>query len=375
MSKMAGVKAGFKAGSEKNRQLRPSKEIESRAQTLYTDLISRPPRVESTSAVPVQISGSTGKGQWLAAIYNRNLIEASEQTKLLSDKLLMSKLIERALGDKASRFVPKTLGLKEFLDQHKLVNKLGKIKATGEQIEQALFKEFPAGFVIRPAVGVAPNETPKGLFADTDAFVSELVAGKFEGYQPDHFWNPVKSHILDTVASGEAVVLQDDIILRADAHKQLHAKSFREVRIHTYEHQVVADAVPIRWVQKAKVQEGEINAAEALVSEFLKSLPPRLVSRQAWGVDVAVFDNGDMVINDIVTNRGRRIQWSSYLEQPRVLGAYTRHFEKHANVHFEGLRGMIVRNNLGNYFSYWDSRIEKSPPGFQRLLSYFPPIP
>jgi hypothetical protein len=375
MPKMAGIKAGFKSGSEKSRQLRPTKEIEVRVQNLYDALMSRPPRVEGSSPITIEISGSPGKSQWLAAVYSRNLVEASEETKLLSDKLLMAKVLEKALGEKSIQFLPKTLGLKEFLDRNHLVSRLGKINVSGEQIEQALYKEFPAGFVIRPAVGVAPSETTKGLFNDTDTFVSELVAGKFQGYEPEHFWKAVKSHILDTVASGEAVVLEDDIILKADAHRALHAKAFREIRIHTFESKVVADAVPARWVQKAKVDESEIKSAEALVQTMLDLIPPRLLTRQAWGIDVAVFDNGDMVINDIVTNRGRRIQWSSYLEQPRVIGAYTRHFESFAKVDFSGISGMLARNNLGNYFSYWHTRIEKSPPGFQRLLSYLPPIP
>ena len=373
--KMAGVKAGFKTET-KARQLRPSKDIENRVATLYSELMSRPPRTSPASGAKIEVAIEGGKNGWLAAVYGRNLVDASEQTRMLADKLIMVKVLEQGLGqEEAKKYLPKTLGLKEFLDKHRLVSKRGKIKATGEQIEKALFKEFPAGFVIRPAVGVAPNETTKGLFANTDTFVAELVEGKFEGYKREHFWNPVRSSILDTVASGEAVVLQDDIILRADARKALHARAFREVRVHTYESKVVQDAVPARWVQKAKVYEGEVKQAENFVAEFLKQLPPRLLTRQAWGVDVAVFDNGEMVINDIITNRGKRIQWSSYLEQPRVLGAYARHLEENAGVRFEGLQGTIVRNNFGNYFSYWDARIEKSPPGLRKLLSYLPPLP
>src|SRR4051812_8348035 len=69
LPKMAGVKAGFKSGSEKTRQLRPSKEIELRVQNLYDTLMSRPPRLEGSSSVAVEISGSPGKNQWLAAVY------------------------------------------------------------------------------------------------------------------------------------------------------------------------------------------------------------------------------------------------------------------------------------------------------------------
>lgn len=358
----------------KTRQPRPSKYVDARAQDLYSDLMSRPPRLTPPRAIPVE--AASAKTEWLGTVYSRNLIDASPSTMLLSDKLLMYKVLEQGLGaDGVKKFLPKTIGLKEFLDRKRLVKKDGAIKATGEKIEQALYREFPAGFVLRPAVGVAPGETTRGLYTENDSFISELVEGKFEGYSPSNFWKPIKSHILDEVASGEAVVIQDDLVARADAIKKLQVRAYREIRVHTYEGQIVQDAVPTRWVQKAKVTSTEIERAEQFVAEMLKNLPPRLTSRQAWGVDVAVFDNGELAVTDIVTNRGRKIQWSSYLEQPRVIGAYTRHFETYAGVRFEGLSGTIVRNNLGNYFSYWDARIEKSQPGLQRLLSFLPPVP
>jgi hypothetical protein len=377
ISKTAGLKAAFKSSEKKLRQLRPTKDLDARVQALYTELMSQPPRVASLSGNKVELQiDAANKSDWLQAVYSRNLVDASEQTLLLADKLMMAKVIEQGMGpERAHAFLPKTVGLKEFLDRNHFVNKRGKIKATGEQIEHALYKEFPAGFMIRPAVGVAPTETTKGLFQDSDHFIAQLVEGKFEGYKAEHFWNPVKSHILDTVASGEAVVIQDDIILRAEAQKKLHARAFREIRIHTYEDNVIADAVPTRWVQKAKVTEEETKLAEAFVNEFLKALPPRLLTRQAWGVDVAVFDNGQVIINDIVTNLGRKRAWSSYLEQPRVIGAYTRHFENTAGVRFTGIEGALARNNLGNYFSYWHERIEKAPEGLSRVLSYLPPLP
>lgn len=358
----------------KQRLPRPSKYIESRAQDLYSDLMSRPPRLVPSRAVAVE--AASGKVGWLGSVYSRNLIDASASTMLLADKLLMYKVLEQGLGpDKVQKYLPKTIGLKEFLDKKRLVKKTGEIKATGEKIEQALYREFPAGFVLRPAVGIAPGETSRGLFSETDNFVSELIEGKFQGYAPSNFWKPIKSHILDAIGSGEAVVLQDDLVARADAKKKLEVRAYREIRVHTYEGRIVADAVPTRWVQKAKVSNDEITRAESFVAEMLSSLPPRLISRQAWGVDVAVFDNGELAVTDIVTNRGRRIQWSSYLEQPRVIGAYSRHFETYAGIRFEGITGTLARNNLGNYFSYWDARIQKAQPGWQRLLSFLPPVP
>ncbi|MCM2280706.1 MAG: hypothetical protein NDI61_02535 [Bdellovibrionaceae bacterium] len=347
--------------------------MEKRAAAVYAALLSRPPR--GLPSATVLVATSSKKGPWLASLYERNLVEASAQTERLSDKLIMFRVLEQAIGFKAAQYYPRTLGLKEFLEKHRLVDNQGRLQADGERIEQALFAEFPAGFVVRPAVGVAPMETRKGLYPEGDEFIAALVAGKFPGYEPKHFRRPVSSHILDDVASGEAVVLQDDVILRAESRKKLKSRTYREVRVHTYENKVVADSIPTRWVQETNVDEESARRVEVFVGEFLDALPSRMLSRQAWGVDVAVFDNGELLITDIVTNRGRKIQWSSYLEQPRIIGAYARHFEREAGLRFEGVAGLLMRNNFGNYFPYWDTRIEKSRPGLNKLLSYLPPLP
>lgn len=372
------ARSGVRKGNRRNKAAafkRPAEYVEAVTQKLYSDLMSRPPRLLPSGENQMVISTPARKVPWLGELYQRNLLEASPASELLADKLIMARVLARALGDDLGKYYPKTIGLKEFLYKHKLIDSRGRMTASGEEIEQALFAEFPAGFVARPAVGVAPKETPRGLYRDGDEFIVELLRPKSALYEPAHFRTPVRSHILDAVASGEAIVLQDDLVLRADAKKKLKIKSFRELRIHTYEERVVKNAVPARWVQEATVTEPEIRAAEEFVGGMLAKLPPRLLVRQAWGVDVALFDNGEMIITDVVTNRGQRIQWSSYLEQPRVLGAYSRHLEEFAGVRFEGFAGRLIRHNLANYFPYWDARIEKAKPGVNKLLSYLPPLP
>jgi len=348
------------------------------AERLFGSLMSRPPRLVSSTKPSRSIATASDRRSWLKSVYREGLVEASRSTELLADKLLMHKLVTQAMGASTDRFLPKTLGLKEFLAKHGLVDSRGVIIADGSRIESALYREFPAGFVVRPAVGVAPSETKRGLFTDSDQFVSALLSGRFSGYRSNHFRKPVQSHILKTIASGEAVVLQDDLILSMDARKRLQRRQYTEVRIHTFESRVVADAIPDRWYgqnNKQALPKASQLAAEEFVSSFLQLLPPRLLSRQAWGVDVAIFDNGEFRISEIVTNRGERISWSSYLDQPRVLGAYVRHFETYGGVQFDGLAGSILRNNLGNYFGYWDRRRETSGQGWQKLFSYLPPIP
>ncbi len=170
-------------------------------------------------------------------------------------------------------------------------------------------------------------------------------------------------------------MLQENIIGSADARRPLKSRYFQEVRVHAYEGRIVEDAVPERWVQTNLLTEAQAKRAETFAGDFLRSLPLSLLTRQAWGLDVAVMDNGEMRILGIVTNRGRRIQWSSYLEQPRVLGAYARHFEKYYAVHFAGVSGTFIRNNFANYLPYWEKRIEKAPTGLAKIWAYLPPLP
>ena len=93
------------------------------------------------------------------------------------------------------------------------------------------------------------------------------------------------------------------------------------------------------------------------------------------GIDVAVMDNGEMRIVDILTNRGQTIGWSSYLDQPQVIAAYSNHFEKFAGVQFAGVYGFLIRNGFANYFPYWERRIDKAQTAWTKILAYLPPPP
>ncbi len=355
----------------------PETLIAQRAQKVLAQLKSRPLRALEDSSRVAPIETSATKSGFLSAIYDRKLVEASWATEMLSDKRIFSEVMIRELGaEKAQVYYPKTVGLREFLVQHGFLNPAGDIKKDeAEAIEAALYQDFPSGFVARAAVGVAPQETTKGLFPDTDTFMVELLKPKTPLYQPSHSQSAVSAHLLGgEIASGEAVVLQENLMTEADSKKPLKRKFFQEVRVHTYEGRIVQDAVPARWVQKELLDSKQIEKAEAFVQEFLKQLPTSLVARQAWGIDVAVFDNGEMKINDIVTNRGTRSAWSSYLEQPRIIEAYVRHFESLAGVRFSGLSGWLLRNGFANYFPFWQKRIEKAR-GFDKVLAYLPPWP
>ncbi len=359
----------------------PAAFVDERVTRILRELKGRAPR---SRVQTIQISTPiwVTKAEWLQSVYRAGLIDSSKSTGYLADKLLFYETVRRELGDELTdRYLVRTIGLRDFLVREKLVASTGRLSSDGDSLEARLYATFPAGFVARPAVGVAPRETGRGLFKSTDDFVAELVKPDTFLYRTDHLRRPVRSIVLDEIASGEAVVLQEDILSKFSAEQGLVGskakREWREVRVHTYEGRVVNDANPGFWVREDQVSEKELEKAQAFVREFLSKLPPSLLMRQAWSVDVLVLDEAtnQFRIADVVTNRGRRGGWSGYLDQPRVLGAYARHLEAHAAVRFASLGGQILRKNAGNYFAYWGVKIEKSRPGLERVLAWIPPWP
>lgn len=387
-AKVSAAKAKTPSKAQKSEKAKPSKVVRSstpetvvneKVAKILQDLKGRPPRQAVYTTTAVSLPLFPDRQEWLQAVYANKLVDASWATSQLSDKKLFYEVVRRELGDRATEFLPKTKGLREFLVSASLVDSEGRLRADGDVIEAALFREFPAGFVARPAVGVAPSETGRGLFAETDLFVQELLKPQNALYRPEHRKLPVRSTVLDDIASGEAIVLQEDVISAANSRAPLKIKdrshAWRELRIHTYEGQVLRDATPTTWVSGVRFTPSEIESAQSFVQKFLSLLPTSLLTRQAWSFDVLVLDNGERRIVDLVTNRGKRVGWSTYLDQPRVLGAYTRRFEEIAGVHFAGLGGAMLRHNWGHYFGFWSLRIDRSRPGLDRVMAWIPPWP
>lgn len=380
--------------------------VDERVTRILRDLKGRAPRARTSETVSVSIPAWSSKSQWLQSVYSKQLVDASNSTGLLSDKLLFYEVAKRELGPSVvDRYVVRTVGLRDFLVNEGLVDNDGRLTADGDKIDSSLFKVFQSGFVARPAVGVAARETGRGLFKESDEFVAELLKSDSFLYRPDHRKRPVRSTMLDEIASGEAIVLQEDLLSQGriasvaptapGAVSKISKPSFvakltgkipvpkpvgarppwREVRVHTYESRVVTDATPNFWVREGRATKQETEAAQKFVAQFLGLLPQALLSRQALSFDVLVLESGELKIVDLVTNRGRKAAWSGYLDQPRVIGAYARHFEQFAGVRFAGLGGYLIRKNAGNYFAYWGLRIEKSRPGLEKVLAWIPPWP
>ena len=354
----------------------PSVYLKRRVDALWAEIKARPIR-GATLPGTIAVRASANKQDWLKAAYDRNLVDASRVGWMLADKLIFAETLKRELGAaEAERFYPKTLGLKQFLESRRLVDVRGRLKVDADAVEQALADEFPFGYVVKPAVGVAPGETERGLYARSDQLVTELFAAKPTVYAPSTFRVPIRSHILGGAASGEAIVLQEDVVLRADARQRLRARKMSIARVHSYEDRAVPDSAPASWVRDDRLPTtSDARRSEAFVSQMLGRLSAQLVAKQAWSLDVAAMDNGDLRVVDVVTNRGRPIAWSGYLDQPRVIGAYSRLWEDRYGVSFGGVSGALLRANLGNYLSYWGKRIEAAKAPWKKALALLPPAP
>lgn len=347
---------------------------------LISEIESRPLRgqMSTDQADKITIECDPNKNAWLKAIYAANLVEASKLTALLSDKILQRRIFEHYLGDQADHFMLRSIGLKEFVFKYHLADAEGQLIPNTDNFEEALALEFPNGFVVRPALGVAPLERNHGLFATNDDFLKEIFKPTNSLYQANTLHRKIKSHIINAVASGEAIILQEDIVHSSHTKQRLKNKVYERIRLHSYESRLIEGAIPELWANKRNfaIGETETKSVETFVADFLKALPPRLMTRQAWSIDVGLLDNGEVKILDIVTNRGAKSFWSSYLDEPRILGAYTRHFQENLDVEFKGLNGLIFRANLANYINYWDLKKERSKRfGNPEILSSLPPWP
>jgi hypothetical protein len=354
----------------------PRKILNLRTQRVISELRGRPVRAAKAESAKKMNSG-WNKTTWLKAVYSSGLVEANWSAKMLSDKLIFANLVSTVLGARSERYVLKTAGLRDILFRNALVDSTGQLTRDGDRIEEALSTEFPNGFLVRPAVGVTPRETTKGLFNSPDEFIVELLRAQNSLYQARFARVPMKSHILGGVASGEGVVLQENFVQSLALNRPLAKNSFQEIRIHTYEHQVVPGASPKPWVQKVSIPKSSVEKAEQFVGEMLAEMQaasPRIFEGMAFGIDVGLLDNGEMRVLGAVTNRGKPMGWSGYLEQPKVLGAYARFFEKNNRAKFIGLAGVALRWNLLNYWPYWELRVDRSQPGMAKVLALFPPI-
>ncbi len=356
----------------------PASQVDEIVTKLLADIDERPIAVRTDTSDKLVIEADPNKSSWLQQIYAKNLVEASKFTALLSDKLLQRRIFEHFLAENSDHFLLHTIGLKEFLLKYQLVDPDGELIPDTDNFEEALAQEFPYGFIVRPALGVAPLERNHGLFAKNDDFLKEIFRPHNSLYIASTLHQKIKSHIIHAVASGEAIILQEDFVNTYQSKQKLKQKVYERIRLHSFEDRIVKSATPDLWVLKRNFEVGDeqIKNVENFAQAFLDKLPKTLTARQAWGIDVALLDNGEIKILDVVTNRGIKSFWSSYLDEPKILGAYTRHIQDNFNIDFRGFSGFLFRSNLANYANYWQLKRERSSQiASSGILSSMPPWP
>ncbi|AFY02368.1 hypothetical protein [Bdellovibrio bacteriovorus] len=286
------------------------------------------------------------RNRWLKALYENNLVEASTRTRLYADKLYLYQELEKTLGPKLHLYHPKTWGLKAFLAKYDLTSP-DSLQDTA-RIEQALLQEFPTNVILKPAAVInTAGET--GLYL----FSRESILQAFEDQNKDLVQACLRetvyvSSLLGILAGGEEFILQEHIAALAGYPVVTKTRHYQEVRIHTFENEVLKGASYSRWQKNEIKNSQDFYRAQDFVQEFLNQLPAELLKGQAWGLDLLIFENGTVRILEINTNRGAQGQWTGFLSRPELMGAYTRLIEKKKGVRFAGLSGIMLRLNLGN---------------------------
>ncbi len=313
------------------------------------EISARPEINPSKILSPLSVNIRARRNDLVDFLYQRDLIEASSLTRLYLDKLIMAKVLEKYLGPAFDRFHPKTLGLKEFLSKHKLVDSFGAITADHSRIALAFEEEFPNGFILKPAL--AWNSGGKGFFTDQTAIVESLLRPDSEIYKSSEFLDPYRA-IADNeevITSGEKLIIQARIAgtVLSDSSHPAGTGEAMEYRVHSLYNKVVTGATRNRWGVEVH-DEVLVKRIEDFVQDLLGRLPMKLTNRQAWSFDVFVTESGDMKLVEINTNRGLQTNWSGFLHYPWVVGAYVRHLELQYGWSFLGPSGWLLRNNLGN---------------------------
>ncbi len=302
------------------------------------------------------LHAGTTRNLWLKAIYENGLVTANSETAAYADKLYLFRKISSEMGaEMAQIFHPKTMGFAEMLN-----NTFGDnhwqtpFEAALPALLERLNKEFPRGFIVKPTTIINTGGETAGYWFFMDQFAEDWKNGHALLRANYMRQQDYASPLLGRKISNEELCFQESIFGIADKEPHL-AKSYPEIRVHTYENQVVAGATYSRWAVNPVRSNPQFMRAESFVAEFLKHFSESFLDSQAWALDVMVIDHVARIV-DINTNRGECAQWSGFLSRPGVLRAYTRHFEKHKNVRFSGISGTILRYHMGNLFKNFKKR-------------------
>ncbi|WP_374077484.1 hypothetical protein [Bdellovibrio bacteriovorus] len=287
-----------------------------------------------TTTKSFEVTSATRNFLLNEVLYKERIVEASDFSRLMSDKLFQVEFLKK-VSPGIEKFFPKTESFREFLKAAGIQNEQGQIlknATTPEQVLAALEKHYPQGFVVKPTAGY--NTGGRGFYInDAKALVHDLIN------EPTKFLGADKNFLFKSdelgLASGEGFLIQEMLSPAGGGRPP-------EYRVHTFEGRVVEGATESRWLNP---QERNFKQMENFVQNFLSRLPKEATARQAWGLDVVEVSPGNYRIIEINTNRGHEIQWSGYLISSFQLGALTRHLEKHGVLKLTGPLAETFRKN------------------------------
>lgn len=280
--------------------------------------------------------------EFTSYLYTNQILEASELTALLSDKLIMGRLISHYLGAAADEIMPPVLGLKEFLAQENLVDASGVIKVSMGEVTHRMSERFKDGFVLKPTYAMASGG--KGVFVGPDQVKAALESQQV--YTPFDWNRPYYSNPLRRVASGERYMLMGLIKGTKVVDPESAKAESHEIRVHSFWGNIVQEATTNRWY--VPVEKEVQRSAENKVAKLLDQLPDNLKIGLAWSFDVFVGADGQAQIIEVNSNRGLKGGWSGFLRTGPVLGAHVRWLESQWNWRFAGLSGELLRNDVGS---------------------------
>ncbi len=312
------------------------------------DIRSELPPAQLTEPREIEIK-ATRNALTKGVFYKDGIVEISDYSLFLTDKLIAAKVLEHYLGEEFSTFHMKTVGLKEFLEHNRIVDSNGKVIRSKKMIIEILKIEFPNGFIAKPPVGYDSNG--KSFFSDIEEVAELIVKADNEFYDQKDFKSPFKADFARRFTSGEKFIFQAKLDGAMGVSTDRAAGSFDEYRVHSFYNKVVEGATLNRW--DGKNSKEDIIKVNAFVQEMLNKLPASMSNRQGWSFDVFKLPNGQLKVIEINTNRGLLANWSDWLRHPWVLGAYVRHLEEHYRWKFKGFSGWLLRNNMGGLKRYW----------------------
>jgi hypothetical protein len=265
---------------------------------------------------PVEIRAT--RNDLLKWLYQVGLIEASEFSAHLADKLFFSDLLRTVAPKAYLGFHPRTEGLQPYL--------------MSADPKTMIDMDFPKGFVVKPVGSM--NSDGENILIDEKFF---------DAYrrQPEAFFLRLDEacELTSLFSSCERYLIQEKI-----------GERLQEYRLHSLEDKVVVAATYTRWNQDW--DRTSFLAAEGAFQAFLSALPPFLTQRQAWSVDLMGSPATGFKIVEINTNRGNPGHWSGDLDIPDTLAAYAKHLELHYGARFTGEDGEKLLRGEANQEKY-----------------------